>query len=288
MLIISAICFIIAIYCIIAQILKVSSFKTAKLIGSMHDDGGIAHIFTVTVDSLAAKCENLIPLGTVKAAKLEKTLSIAGINQSGKRYLANLYITFLSLSLLICLPLLVVSKLIALIALVIIARYVYLQYESVLLKAQNKRGILEAELPQFTSNFANRLKTSTNVLDAIDEYRRNFSTTALSNELAITVADMRTGSQAIALQRLEVRLSSPFATKLIRGILSTMAGEDMTLYFAALTKEMDNEWANRLTLQAHKIKDKISRMTMIRALLSIVSLALSFFITISGYASSIF
>lgn len=112
------------------------------------------------------------------------------------------------------------------------------------------------------------------------KYTQNYDT-FLSREIEKTVADMRTGSQEIALQRFELRMRSSNLSLLIRGILASMRGEDMTIYFDELVYKMASIRKQRLTQKALKIKPKISNLANIRALWSIGMLI---FVALAGLA----
>lgn len=84
-------------------------------------------------------------------------------------------------------------------------------------------------------------------------------------ELAKTVADMRTGNPDIALKRFEHRMNNPLLSQLIRGVLATMRGEDMTAYFTELVKKVHEIRKKLLTQKALKVVPKISTMSNIRA-----------------------
>lgn len=210
-----------------------------------------------------------LPLNRIKEAEIQKQLQAANLSETPKEYLAQLWLSsgiFVVLAIVIAL----IQPLLSLIPL-IIALFVYLKKKEQLeTKVKKRTQEIEKSLPRFVSYASNRLRTEHNMITIIDDFNVNDSG-ALSEELAITVADMRTGNQEQAIERLQERINSPIITELCRGMLSAMRGEDVAVYFANLNKKLITLWGQRLRLELLKKEPKISKMSMLLVGCSLIS-----------------
>lgn len=252
----------VALYCILAVVLKLPVFQVSSAVSSRaQKKQRKKFVWSQALGSFSKSLARFVPLGVVKAARLQKDLDAANMTATPREYMAGVYLSsavFLPLAI----PLYFLHPMLALLP-VLAAFYVYNKKVNEVVKAGHAhKTAIENELPRFTSYAAMSLKTSRNILEMIDAYNRNYDS-ALTKELKIAAADMRTGNQERALQRMEAKIGSPLLSELVRGLISSIHGDDMTAYFDSLTEKMNMAWRQRLREIALKKEPKISRQSYI-------------------------
>lgn len=120
-----------------------------------------------------------------------------------------------------------------------------------------RRDQMEMDLPKLCSVINSRLKSTQNVCSILESFLP-IASPATRDELAATVADMKTGSEQGALLRLEQRISSPMVSDVVRGLISVLSGDDQVVYFATKQLQFNNEAITR------KLKDIRSRPARLR------------------------
>ena len=246
-----------ALYCIAAILLKIPAFKAAKAFrkSSPWGKSGTVKLF---VSDAAKRLARVVPMGRWREMEMAKMLRAANADETPREYMARIFIESAPF-LLLCVPAYIANPILALLPVVFTVFLFVHKYGHLSRMGDQRRREMEKELPRFVSYMANSLKSSRNVLDLMGVYRANYRT-PLTDELAITAADMRTGNAETALRRLESRVNSPYMSELVRGLLSAMRGDDMTAYFDNLSEKLSNVWEQRLRLQAMKKEPKIMRM----------------------------
>lgn len=265
--------FFIGFYCILAQALKTAPFKVSGIINSVKIRKKSSTIRDI-LRTVSLSLSKYIPLSMIRTIKLTKLLNAASIEKTPKEYVADLAVKF-SLVLILVLIGFFIAPIFGGLLLIADFVFIFILYNDIVTLGRERFREIEGEIPNFISNFVNSIKTNRNIIEIIDTYRRSYSN-ELTKELAITVADMRTGSQEVALQRLEARIDIPLFSELIRGVLSTMQGEDMTVYFNNLIVKSNDSWRQSLTKQAYKVKPKVSMLSMLLAGYSMVALLIVF------------
>lgn len=251
-------------YCIAASLLKTPPFR-ASLAYKRPVKKTTAGILNSSVKWLA----RYIPMGMLQQAGLKKSLAAAGIPLTPKEYAAASVIPAI-LILLLTIPVFAVNPLLAVVPAVTAAYVCFHRYNTVYRKSDSRKLAIEKELPRFVAYMANELKSNRNVLELIDTYKANYSS-PFTEELSITVSDMRTGNQEQALQRLETRINSPLLSELVRGLLSSLRGDDMATYFDNLGYKLADVWRQRLKQQTLKKEPKINLMSLILFIGSIIT-----------------
>ena len=100
------------------------------------------------------------------------------------------------------------------------------------------------------------LKASRNVIGMLERFKGNAGP-ALTGELDILLADLRSSNYDAALTRFEARLNSPMLSDVVRGLIGVLRGDDSTVYFQMLAHDFKQIELQRLKAQAQKIPPKI-------------------------------
>lgn len=120
-----------------------------------------------------------------------------------------------------------------------------------------KRERIELELPRFASTISNSLSVSRDIVKLMENYRKVCGP-ELSDELNVTLADMKTGNAQVALSGLENRIGSTKLSELVRGLLSVLRGEDQVLYFYTKNIEFRREYIEHRKQEIQKRPSKLT------------------------------
>ena len=99
---------------------------------------------------------------------------------------------------------------------------------------KKRRNDIEGELPQFVAMIEQRIKYDRNIQSLIEDYIGD-SATPLCRELRIVLADAKTGNLELAINRFVNRIESNYVSDTMRGLISTIQGNDTTSYFETLS-----------------------------------------------------
>lgn len=274
-------CFGISLYCILAIIFNVPSFRAAK--AYRHNDNNRKSFIQTLFGNNIKTIAQYIPLNPIKEMDIKKRLMAAKLDVTPKEYVAEALL-YAFLFLLAAIPFYILNKYLAFLP-VGFSIFMFIEKFRDLDKMGSKRREeIEREIPTFCSYMASSLQSNRNILSIIDTYRANYQT-ALTEELSITAWDMRTGNMQLALERMEGRINSPFVSQLVRGMVSALNGDDMTAYFQNLCNEMSEEWRQRLKKEVLKKEPKIMRKAYLLFACSIISIMV---LMISALLSSSF
>lgn len=263
---------IVILYCIAALALKAPPWK-ASLAYRHQVRKKSSGVFSGLVKWFA----QYIPINSYREAEVQRALNAAGMKETPKEYVAAAVVPSAAV-LLIAVPVYFINSLLAVIP-AAFAVYLYIhKYSFASRQCGSRRTVIEKELPRFVAFMANELKSERNVLELIDTYKANYNS-PLTEELSITVSDMRTGNQEQALHNLETRINSPMLSELVRGLQSEIRGNDMTLYFENLGYKMADVWRERLKQQALKKEPKLNMMSLMLFLFSVATVFI-----VLGYA----
>lgn len=247
-------------YLILADIFKISKLKTSKTI--LNADKRMKKKTSKSIEviflDLATKLSKYIKLTDYKKDKLEMTLKSAQIKISPETYIADVYIKT-GIALLVSAITFLINPFIS-ILFFILAILIYIKEYT---KAENilrKRKIhIENELPKLAMNISQELKLSRDVLNMLENYQKNSHDTPLSQELEITIADMRSGSYEQALKRFETRICSSTLSEVIRGLIGVLNGNDEVLYFKMVAENLNELEFQRLKGIAMKRPEKVKK-----------------------------
>ncbi|MEG0853593.1 MAG: hypothetical protein RSF82_06955 [Angelakisella sp.] len=120
---------------------------------------------------------------------------------------------------------------------------------------QRYQTAVEMDLPKLCSVINSRLNSTTNVQAILTSFLP-IASPSMQEEIMLTLSDMKTGNQVVALMRMETRLSSPKVSDVVRGLISVLNGDDQTLYFQAKQHQFNNDYlaARRKEIQQRPLK----------------------------------
>ncbi|MDF2567822.1 MAG: secretion protein [Oscillospiraceae bacterium] len=261
----------VSIYCLLAILLKLPSFKVSMNISSSGREKKKKVINLQIIESYIKSYAQLIPMSMMKESSLQKKLTSANMPDTPKQYVSVVY-AYTAFFLLLTIITFFINPLFAVIPFALTGLVYYMKINEVDRKSSARKKEIEHNLPQFTSYVANSLSSNRNILEIINIYNQNYDS-ELTKELLIVVADMRTGNYQTALQRFNARINSPLISELVRGLIASINGDDMTIYFESLSMKMDKLWEQRIREIALKKEPKLSMLSYISFGLSLLSVA---------------
>lgn len=259
-LILFSLCLAAGFYLISAELFKVPTYKASKAILGMNKKAKKqASNSDAFIMELAAKLAKILPMDEYKKRKLVATLKSAEISMTAEVYVAQAIVkaAMVFVGVIPCLLIVpIVSP-----AFVVIGIGVYFTESTKADKlVKERRDEIEYELPRFVATLTQELMASRDVLSMLETYQKNAGK-ALKNELAITIADMRTGNYEGALTRFEARVSSAMLSDVVRGLIGVLRGDDGVVFFRMLSHDMKQLELQRLKKLALERPPKIRKFS---------------------------
>ena len=158
-------------------------------------------------------------------------------------------------------PVFFVAKVLSLVVLAIAVTVWFLEYRKVGKKIRTRRTKIEYELPRLVGTIEKTMQHSHDVIYMLDSYRAHAGE-EMREELEITVADMRSGNQEVALTRLESRVGSTMLSDVTRGLISLIHGDDNSMYWAQLSMKFSDYQRQLLRAQANAVPRKVRKLSM--------------------------
>ena len=253
-----ALCFTAGAYLLLAELLKLPTYKAAKAVISMgKKTSKQARNSDAFIMEAAVRLAKFMPMDDYKKRRLTAELKSAEIKMTAESFMAQAVIKA-GLVLLAIIPCLLIAPIIAP-AFLIAGIAVYFSEAGKPGKLiQARREEIEYELPRFVAAITQELMASRDVLSMLETYQKNAGK-AMKNELSITIADMSTGNFEAALTRFESRISSAMLSDVVRGLIGVLRGDDGVVYFRMLSHDMKQLELQKLKRLAMERPPKIRK-----------------------------
>ena len=224
-----------------ASVLKLPTMGAAKaMLGTVKQERKAAKTLETYFMILAVRLSGFIRMDAYKRSRMQNVLKASGMNMTPEVASPCMFLFPLLVPVVVVLALLLYFK--------------ENQKADETLKA--KREEIEGELPRMVATMEQELKASRNVIGMLERFKGNAGP-ALTGELDILLADMRSSNYEAALTRFEARLNSPMLSDVVRGLIGVLRGDDSTVYFQMLAHDFKQIELQRLKAQAQKIPPKI-------------------------------
>lgn len=284
MIYLSILLIIFGLYFIALDYLKMPTLQTSKGIISFNKHKNKKSSIDVVLDDLASKLSNYIILSEYKKEKMDVKLSIARIYKTPEKFLAENYIKIL-LPVVLAIPLYFIFPILLPILLAFSVITYFKNINKLDYQLRKTREKIEYEIPRFTRDIAEYLKSDRNILLMLERYRKTAGD-ELKRELDITITDMKTGNYETALTRFESRVQSPMLSDVIRGLISVIRGDNAQFYFQLLAHDFKSLELEKLKAEAMRVPGKIKKYSFIllacMLLLYIVVIAISIIQNMGG------
>lgn len=249
-------------YLLISSVVNMSKYAVMRSFSALKKGGDKKETFFDEIfEAAALKLSKFIYIDEWKKKRLSDCLIAVGIIDSPELYTANAVLKALIISALVAITSLFfqIMLVVSVIAFVII----YSKEIGAADKQLRQRRIkIESALPRFVSFVTEALKSTRDVIRILESYIPN-AEEALKEELKVLVADMRSGNYELAILRFDARISSSNVSKLSRGLIGVVRGDDSVFYFRILERELREEEIRKLEKEALKRPPAIRRWSFV-------------------------
>ncbi len=249
-------------YLISAEILSVPTYKATKAILSIGKrERKKARNSDAFIMELAVKLSKVLPMDEYRKRKLTAVLKSAEISMTAEVYAAQAIVKA-GLIFAGVIPCLLIAPILSPVFIIIGIAVYFTESGKAEKLITARRQDIEYELPRFVATLVQELKATRDVLSILESYQKNTGK-ALKNELAITIADMRTGNYEGALTRFEARVSSAMLSDVVRGLIGVLRGDDGVTFFQMLSHDMKQLELQRLKRLAIERPPKIRKYSFL-------------------------
>ena len=248
-------------FLIVTDRLHLPSARAVHVLTSLN--GNSVPLSEAIAAPLARPFSRVLPMNAYRKRRMEKELSLAGMEITPEYYVAFAVVMglYASVPAILLFVFAAVTKnlifgLFGTVFLFASFLVFWLELHRMGKRAKLYREELEHELPGLTAAVRQGLITSPDIYYVLDHYR-SVAGKAMRREMDILLADMATGDREIALNRFEARLSTDHASALVRALIGIDRGENMQIYLDGLDISL-REWElNQLKREAAKRPDEL-------------------------------
>ena len=246
---------------IACDILRVPLLKTSKTVRNLskrqRTKTGTLEIW---LRDLTMWLSRFIRINEYKRLQLAADLQTAGMNVTPEYHIAKALVKAVPVGLL-AIPALYIFPLFAPLIIATAITFYFREAKNVQARIQQKRNAINFELPRLVSTIDKTLEHSRDVLSMLEDYKQH-AAPELRDELAVTVADMRSGNYESALTRLEARVGSSMLSDVTRGLIGVLRGDETRFFWSALSVRFADIQRNMLKQQAQKVPGKVKKLSM--------------------------
>ena len=239
----------IGLYFIFTEFIVLPTVSSKNAINSLVQEK--TSMVDLMINPISNMLEKYITLDDLHHITLENKLVSAGLNVTPEHYIARSIASGISVGL-FSIPMAVITPVLSIACLVLGIVFYFVEYNQVDNIIKKKREKIEGEL----SLFANTIKQSlANDDKDILSILTKFSTICgedFKKELDMTISDILTGNLENALKRFDERVSSAELSEIVSGLLAVTRGDDQTVYFEILSRDLTVKQRENLKRQALK------------------------------------
>ena len=225
------------------------------MLGTVKQERKAAKTVETTLMTVAVRLAKYIRMDEYRRGRMENVLKASGMNLTPEVYQAYAIVKA-GVVLLGVIPCIFLLPLLSPVVVILALLLYFQETQKADEKLKVKREEIEKELPRMVATIEQELKASRNVIGMLERFRTNAGP-ALTGELDILLADMRSSNYEAALTRFEARLNSPMLSAVVRGLIGVLRGDDSAVYFQMLAHDFKQIELQRLKVEAQKIPPKI-------------------------------
>ncbi|MBS6955388.1 MAG: secretion protein F [Enterocloster asparagiformis] len=239
-----------------ASLLRLPTIGAAKaMLGTVKQEKKAAKTIETYLMTVTVRLAKYIRMDEYKRSRMNNVLKASGMNLTPEVYQAYAFVKSGAI-LLGIIPCVFLLPLLSPVVVILSVLVYFKESQKADERLKAKRDEIEGELPRLVATIEQELKASRNVIGMLERFKQNAGT-ALTGELDILLADMRSSNYEAALTRFEARLNSPMLSDVVRGLIGVLRGDDSAVYFQMLSHDFKQMELQRLKAQAQKIPPKI-------------------------------
>lgn len=239
-----------------AAVLRLPTIGAARaMLGTVKQERKAAKTLETGLMTVAVRLAKYIRMDEYKRGRMANVLKASGMNLTPEVYQAYAIVKAGTV-LLGAIPCLFLLPLLTPVVVILAVLLYFKETQKADERMKSKREEIEGELPRMVATIEQELKASRNVIGILERFKTNAGP-ALTGELDILLADMRSSNYEAALTRFEARLNSPMLSDVVRGLIGVLRGDDSAVYFQMLAHDFKQIELQRLKAEAQKIPPKI-------------------------------
>lgn len=248
-------------YNFLSYILKLPSGRASKAYSKLeHRLNKKPDTFNKNLEAISKHIAKHLKINKYKKMELTTDLKTAGLNITAEEFKAYGLLKS-GLLLIAALIFLFIFPLGSIFFVAMAFLMYYLHKKSLQKYIVNKREEIEYELSRFVFVIKEGLKSNRDVLTLLETYASS-SKSKLSDELRITIADMKSTNYEAALTRFDERNGINSLSDITRGLIGVIRGNVSDSYWDDLSEELSKEQKERLKRKANKAPGKVNKISM--------------------------
>lgn len=243
-------------YFLAASLLRLPTIGAARaMLGTVKQERKSAKTLETHLMVAAVRLADHIHMDEYKRSRMNNVLKASGMNLTPEVYQAYAFVKAGAI-LLGIIPCVFLFPLLSPVVVILAVLVYFKESQKADERLKAKREEIEGELPRMVATIEQELKASRNVIGMLERFKLNAGE-ALTGELDVLLADMRSSNYEAALTRFEARLNSPMLSDVVRGLIGVLRGDDSAVYFQMLAHDFKQLELQRLKAKAQKIPPKI-------------------------------
>lgn len=239
-----------------ASVLRLPTIGAAKaMLGTVKQDKKAAKTIETYLMTVSVRVAKYIHMDEYRRSRMSNILKASGMNLTPEVYQAYAFVKAGAI-LLGVIPCVLLLPLLSSVVVILAVLTYFKESQKADERLKAKRDEIEGELPRLVATIEQELKSSRNVIGMLERFKENAGP-ALTGELDVLLADMRSSNYEAALTRFEARLNSPMLSDVVRGLIGVLRGDDGAVYFQMLAHDFKQLELQRLKAKAQKIPPKI-------------------------------
>ncbi len=251
----------IGVFFIYLDMKKIPYLKTSQAIDSIYKkQKNKTSVIEVWLQGLSDFFSRHIRINEFRREALAEQLKAAQIDKTPEQYKSDAIVKALMIMLIAMLGGIFIRILIPFAVILGIVLY-NMEMKKAEKQIKRKQEEIEFELPRLVFTISRTMKHDRDLIHILEGYK-NHAGPFMKHELEITIADMKSLSQKVAIHRLDTRLCSQMVSDVCRGLEAMERGDDTEGYWLMIGEKLQEELKEKLKARAMKSPKKVKKLSM--------------------------
>lgn len=251
----------IGVFFIYLDMKKIPYLKTSQAINSIYKkQKNKTSVIEVWLQGLSDFFSRHIRINEFRREALAEQLKAAQIDKTPEQYKSDAIVKALMIMLIAMLGGIYIRILIPFAVILGIVLY-NMEMKKAEKQIKRKQEEIEFELPRLVFTISRTMKHDRDLIHILEGYK-NHAGPFMKHELEITIADMKSLSQKVAIHRLDTRLCSQMVSDVCRGLEAMERGDDTEGYWLMIGEKLQEELKEKLKARAMKSPKKVKKLSM--------------------------
>lgn len=251
----------IGVFFIYLDMKKIPYLKTSQAIDSIYKkQKNKTSVIEVWLQGLSDFFSRHIRINEFRREALAEQLKAAQIDKTPEQYKSDAIVKALMIMLIAMLGGIFIRILIPFAVILGIVLY-NMEMKKAEKQIKRKQEEIEFELPRLVFTISRTMKHDRDLIHILEGYKSHAGP-FMKHELEITIADMKSLSQKVAIHRLDTRLCSQMVSDVCRGLEAMERGDDTEGYWLMIGEKLQEELKEKLKVRAMKSPKKVKKLSM--------------------------